>query len=44
MVDIQLSVFISVWLGVGLGLPIAMIVLHYLQNLIRKGGKFTNDE
>ena len=33
MIDINMSIFISVWLGVGFGLPIAMIVLHYLKRL-----------
>ena len=35
MIDIQLSIFISVWLGVGFGLPVAMIVLHYLQKVFK---------
>jgi len=35
MVDIQLSIFISVWLGVGFGLPVAMVTLYYLQKLFK---------
>ena len=35
MVDINLSIFVTVWLGVGFGLPIAMIVLYYLQKLLK---------
>ena len=35
MVDINLSIFITVWLGVGFGLPVAMIILYYLQKLLR---------
>ena len=39
MIDVQLSIFISVWLGVGFGLPTAMIVLHYLQKIIKVKNK-----
>lgn len=35
MVDIEFSIFISVWLGVGFGLPVAIIILHYLQKLFK---------
>lgn len=31
MIDIQMSIFLSVWLGVALGLPVAMIVLYYFK-------------
>ena len=36
MIDVNMSVFISVWLGVCFGLPVAMIILKYLQRLIKK--------
>lgn len=38
MIDVKLSIFVSVWLGVGFGLPVAIVVLHYLQKLFK--GKF----
>lgn len=34
MVDINLSILITVWLGVGFGLPVAIIILHYLQKIL----------
>lgn len=34
IINIDLSIFITVLLGIGFGLPIAMVVLYCLQNAL----------
>jgi hypothetical protein len=41
-IDINMSIFISVWLGVGFGLPVAMLTLYYLQKLFKIKNKKNN--
>lgn len=35
VIDVDILIFFTVWLGIGFGLPLAMIGLYYLQKIFK---------